>query len=38
LIDARGNVRYQRISADPFLEMEFIKAEVARMNRMMNSK
>ena len=25
LIDAQGNVRFQRISADPFLDVEFIK-------------
>lgn len=34
LIDASGNVRYQRISADPFLDVEFIKTEAARVNRM----
>ena len=28
LIDAEGNVRYQRISSEPFLEVDFIKAEV----------
>jgi peroxiredoxin len=33
LIDARGHVRFQRISADPFLDVEFIKAEAARVNR-----
>jgi peroxiredoxin len=33
LIDARGNVRFQRISADPFLDVEFIKAEAARVGR-----
>ena len=32
LIDAQGNVRFQRISADPFLEVEFIKAEAERVN------
>jgi len=32
LIDAEGNVRYQRISSQPFLEVEFIKAEAARVN------
>ena len=31
LIDAQGNVRFQRISADPFLDVEFIKAEAARV-------
>ena len=34
LIDAEGNVRFQRISADPFLEVEFIKTEAARVDRM----
>jgi len=34
LIDAQGNVRFQRISADPFLEVEFIKAEAERVDRM----
>ena len=33
LIDAQGNVRFQRISADPFLDVEFIKTEAARVNR-----
>ena len=33
LIDAEGNVRFQRISADPFLDVEFIKTEAARVNR-----
>jgi peroxiredoxin/tetratricopeptide (TPR) repeat protein len=33
LIDAQGNVRYRRISADPFLEEDFIKAEAERVNR-----
>jgi peroxiredoxin len=34
LIDPEGNVRFQRISADPFLDAEFIKAEAARVKRM----
>ena len=33
LIDARGDVRYQRISADPFLDVDFLKTEAARINR-----
>jgi peroxiredoxin len=33
LIDVEGNVRFQRISADPFLEVEFIRAEAERVNR-----
>ncbi len=38
LIDAEGKVRFQRISADPFLDVEFIKSEAARLNRMMGQK
>ena len=38
LIDALGNVRFQRISADPFLDVEFIKGEAARVNRMLGQK
>ena len=38
LIDAAGNVRYQRISADPFLEVEFIRAEAARVNGLLKGK
>jgi alkyl hydroperoxide reductase subunit AhpC len=34
LIDAEGNARYQRISAEPFLDVDFIKAESARVNRL----
>lgn len=34
LIDGLGKVRYQRISADPFLDVDFIKTEVARVNRL----
>jgi hypothetical protein len=34
LIDARGGVRFQRISADPFLDIEFLKNEAARVDRM----
>jgi peroxiredoxin len=35
LIDAQGKVRFQRISSDPFLEVEFIKSEAARVNRLL---
>jgi len=38
LIDTEGNVRYQRISSEPFLEVEFIKAEAARVNGLLKSK
>ena len=34
LIDKQGQVRFQRISADPFLDVEFLKGEAARLNRM----
>jgi peroxiredoxin len=37
LVDIQGNVRFQRISADPFLEVEFIKAEAERVNRIVGS-
>jgi peroxiredoxin/tetratricopeptide (TPR) repeat protein len=31
LIDGQGNVRFQRISADPLLDVEFVKAEAERL-------
>ncbi len=34
LIDARGQVRFQRISADPFLDVEFIKTESSRVRKL----
>ena len=34
LIDKQGQVRFQRISADPFLDVEFLKGEAARVNRL----
>jgi peroxiredoxin len=34
LIDARGNVRYRKISAEPFLDVDFVETEIARVNRM----
>ncbi len=37
LIDANGGVRFQRISAEPFLDVEFIKTESARVNHLMDS-
>jgi peroxiredoxin/tetratricopeptide (TPR) repeat protein len=36
LIDPTGAVRYQRISADPFLDVDFIKLEAARVNRLLD--
>ena len=38
LIDSEGNIRFQRISADPFLEVEFIKTEAERINRIVKRK
>ncbi|MGP0070240.1 MAG: redoxin domain-containing protein [Isosphaeraceae bacterium] len=38
LIDSEGNIRFQRISADPFLEVEFIKTEAERVNRIVKRK
>jgi peroxiredoxin len=35
LIDAQGRVRFQRISADPFLDVDFLKAESARVHRLL---
>jgi peroxiredoxin len=37
LIDANGMVRFQRISADPFLDVDFIKTETARVNRLLKN-
>ncbi len=34
LVDSQGQVRYQRISAEPFLDVEFIKTEAARASRL----
>ena len=38
LIDTQGNVRFQRISADPFLDVEFIKAEAGRVNHLLRPR
>jgi peroxiredoxin len=38
LIDAEGKIRFERISADPFLEVDFIKSEAARVNRIVDGK
>jgi peroxiredoxin len=37
LVDAAGHVRYQRVSSDPFLDVDFIKAEAARVNRLLKT-
>jgi peroxiredoxin len=34
LIDRQGNVRWHRISADPFTDVAFLKEELARINRL----
>jgi peroxiredoxin len=34
LIDKQGMVRFQRISADPFLDVEFLKGEAVRINKL----
>ncbi|HEY2154715.1 MAG TPA: peroxiredoxin family protein [Isosphaeraceae bacterium] len=34
LIDARGFIRFQRISAEPFLDVDFVKKEAARVGKM----
>jgi len=34
LIDKQGNVRFQRISADPFLDVDFLLGESSRINRL----
>lgn len=33
LLDNQGRVRFQRISADPFLDVDFLKAEAERISR-----
>ncbi len=38
LIDAGGDVRFQRVSADPFLDVAFIKTEAARANRIIGER
>ena len=37
LIDAEGKVRFQRISAEPFLDVEFVKSEAARVNKLLKA-
>jgi peroxiredoxin len=38
LIDANGGVRFQRISAEPFLDVEFIKTEAARVGKIVKAE
>jgi alkyl hydroperoxide reductase subunit AhpC len=38
LIDAEGKIRFERISADPFLEVDFIKSEAGRVNRIVEQR
>ena len=37
LIDPEGNVRYQDISYQPFLDVEFIIDELRRVNRLLGT-
>ncbi len=37
LIDAQGNVRFHNISYNPFMDVEFLKAESARVGRMVGA-
>ena len=34
LIDGQGDVRFQKISSEPFLDVDFLKVEAARINRL----
>ncbi len=34
LIDGRGQVRFQKVTHDPFLDVDFLKGEAARVNRL----
>ena len=34
LIDRDGNVRWYRVSADPFRDLDFLKTELVRVNRL----
>ena len=34
IIDTNGMVRFQRISPDPFLDVEFVKSESARVQNL----
>ena len=33
LVDRQGMIRFQKISAEPFLDVDFLRGEVARVNR-----
>jgi peroxiredoxin/tetratricopeptide (TPR) repeat protein len=37
LIDANGGVRFSRVSAEPFLDVAFVKAEATRMKKLVRS-
>ena len=37
LIDAEGRVRFQRVSADPFLDVDFLKTETARVSALLKA-
>ena len=34
LVDRRGDVRYQKVAAEPFLDVEFLKGEIRRVDRL----
>jgi len=38
LIDPNGKIRFQRVSADPFLDTTFLKAETSRVNSLNDAK
>jgi peroxiredoxin len=38
LIDRMGRVRWSRISANPFTDMDFLKGELARVNRLLDQR
>ncbi len=38
LVDAEGKVRYQKTTPDPFLDVDFLKGETARVKRIVASK
>lgn len=38
LIDSQGDIRWGRVSFDPFLDVDFLKGELARVNRLVRGK
>ncbi len=35
LIDSQGNVRWQKVASDPFLDVDFLKKETARVSKLL---